>query len=43
VGKIWLTGQTVDDKEIRRTHMACWINKAINTYSDYVIILAFPR
>ena len=28
---------------IRRTGNACWITKAINTHSDYVIFIAFPR
>jgi hypothetical protein len=23
-------------------HIACWITKAINTRSDYVILIAFP-
>ena len=25
-----------------RMHTACWITKATNTYSDYVILIAFP-
>jgi len=24
------------------THIACWIAKATNTHSEYVIIIAFP-
>jgi hypothetical protein len=27
---------------IRRMHVACWINKAANTHSEYVILIAFP-
>jgi len=25
------------------TRNACWINKATNTHSEYVILTAFPR
>ena len=28
---------------IRRTRIACWITKAIDIYSEYVILFAFPR
>ena len=28
---------------IRRMRIICWITKAINTPSEYVIIIAFPR
>ena len=24
-------------------HIVCWISKAIGTYSEYVIVIAFPR
>ena len=27
---------------IRRIRIACWIPKATNTYSEYVILIAFP-
>ena len=27
---------------ILRMHIACWITKATNTLSEYVIIIAFP-
>jgi len=27
---------------IRRMHFACWITKATNTHSEYVILIAFP-
>ena len=27
---------------IRRMRKACWIPKATNTYSEYVILIAFP-
>ena len=26
----------------RRMQIACWIPKTTNTYSDYVLLLAFP-
>jgi hypothetical protein len=27
---------------IWRTRIACWVRKATNTHSDYVIFIAFP-
>ena len=27
---------------IRRTRIACWVTKATNTHSEYVILIAFP-
>jgi len=30
-----------DDNIIRRMRMACWITKATNTHSEYVILIAF--
>jgi len=27
---------------IRRMRIACWVSKATNTYSEYVILIAFP-
>ena len=27
---------------VRRMHFACWINKATNTHSQYVILITFP-
>jgi len=24
-------------------HIACWITKATNTHSEYLILIAFPR
>ena len=34
--------QAKDDNIIRRMRIACWITKATNTHSDYVILIAFP-
>jgi len=28
---------------IRRMHFACWITRATETHSEYVILMAFPR
>jgi hypothetical protein len=35
--------QATDDNIIRRMRIACWITKATNTYSEHVILIAFPR
>jgi hypothetical protein len=35
--------QTTDDNKTRRTRFACWITKATDTHSEYVILIAFPR
>jgi hypothetical protein len=32
-----------DINTIRRMRLACWINKAADTHSEYVILIAFPR
>ena len=37
------SGQATDDNIIRRIHFACWVNKATNTHSEYVILIASPR
>jgi hypothetical protein len=36
-------GQATDDNIIRRMRTACWITKATDTYTEYVILTAFPR
>ena len=33
--------QGTDDNMIRRTCIACWITKATDTHSEYVIIIVF--
>jgi hypothetical protein len=33
--------QTIDDI-IRRMRFACWMNKAIDTHSEYVILIVVP-
>jgi hypothetical protein len=35
-------GQATDDSIIWRTRFACWITKATDTHSEYVILIAFP-
>ena len=34
--------QVTDENTTRRMRCACWIPKAVNTYSEYVIRFAFP-
>jgi hypothetical protein len=35
--------QATGDNIIRRMRVACWITKATDTYSECVILIAFPR
>ena len=35
-------GQTTDDNIIRGMRIACWITKATDTHSEYVIPITFP-
>ena len=39
------TGEATDNniRVMRRMRLTCWIPKAINTHSEYVIFIAFPR
>jgi hypothetical protein len=37
------TGKVKYDNEVRCLRIACWIMKATNTHSYYVILIAFPR
>ena len=41
--KYYRARQTTDDSIIWRMRFACWINKATDTRSEYVIFIAFPR
>jgi hypothetical protein len=43
VEKYGSAGQATDGNIIRRMCFACWINKATNTHSKYLIFIAFPR
>jgi hypothetical protein len=43
VDKHCKTRQATDDNIIRRMRFACWITKVTDTYSEYVIIIAFPH
>jgi len=40
--KCCTAGQATDDTIIRRMPFACWITKATNKHSEYVILIAFP-
>ena len=31
-----------DDNILQCMHFACWITKAADTYSEYVILISFP-
>jgi hypothetical protein len=35
--------QATDDNTIWRIRITCWITKATDTHSEYVILIAFPR
>jgi hypothetical protein len=35
--------QATDDNIIRRMRFACWITKATDTHSEYVILIAYPQ
>jgi len=37
-----LTRQPTGENTTPRTHLVCWIPKAKNTNSQYVILIAFP-
>jgi endonuclease III len=43
VEKYGRAGQATDDNVIRHMRIACWITKATDTHSEYVILNAFPR
>jgi hypothetical protein len=43
VGKFGTAIQATDDDIVRRMRLACWITKATDTHSEYVIFIAFPR
>ena len=36
-------GQATDENILRRVRITCWITTATNTFSEYVILIAFPR
>jgi hypothetical protein len=43
VVKCCTAGEATDDNIIRRMRLACWITKAADTHSEYVILIAFSR
>jgi hypothetical protein len=40
---MWKNVVEPDDNTVRYMRFACWITKATDTHSDYVIFIAFPR
>jgi hypothetical protein len=42
VEKYGTARQATNDNIIRRMRFACWITKATDTHSEYVILIAFP-
>jgi hypothetical protein len=43
VEKFCGAGRAIDDSIIWRMRFACWITKATNTHSEYVILPAFTQ
>jgi hypothetical protein len=43
VEKYGTARQDTDDNIIRRMRFACWVTKATDTHSEYLILVAFPR
>jgi hypothetical protein len=43
VEKYGTAGQAADENITRHMRFACWINKARNTHSECVIVIAFPQ
>jgi hypothetical protein len=43
VGKYGRARQATDDNTIRRMRFACWITKATDLHSEYVILIDFAR
>jgi hypothetical protein len=43
VKKYGTARQATDDNIIRRMRFACWVTKATDTHSEYVILIAFAR
>jgi len=42
VEKNGIVRQTTDEKIVWHIRNACWITKATDTHSEYVILIAFP-
>jgi len=43
VEKYCRAGQAIDNNITLRMRIACWITKATNTHSEYVVLMAFQR
>jgi len=42
VKKYGTAGQAIDDTVLQCMCFACWMTKATNTHSEYVLLIAFP-
>jgi hypothetical protein len=42
VKKYGTAAQATDDTILQRMRFACWMTKATNIHSEYVILIAFP-
>jgi len=42
VEKYGTARQATDENIVRRMRITCWISKATNTQSEYVLIICFP-
>ena len=42
VEKYGTVGEAIDDNITRRMRFVCWITKATDAYSEYVILITFP-
>jgi hypothetical protein len=38
-----MDGQATGDSIMRHIRFACWVNKATETHSEYIIVIAFPH
>jgi hypothetical protein len=43
VKKYGSANQATDNNIIWRMHLACWVNKATDTHSEYIILIDFSR
>jgi len=42
LAKLGTARQTTDDNIVQSINIACWVPKATDTHSEFVIIFAFP-
>ena len=41
--KYGTAGQATDENTIQRPRCACWVNRATDTHSEYITLIAFLR